>query len=104
MADVICYEKIITSLPTAHRLTKLFAKLIGYAKENTLHSRRLALRYLVSKKNTEIQLGNERIKVLAKLFDHLGKRYQNRLGGYSRIIKLGSRKGDNSSRAFFNLV
>jgi large subunit ribosomal protein L17 len=104
LADVILYEKIETSLPQARRLTKLVAKLVGWAKVNTLHSRRLALRYLVSKKNVEIKDGEEKIKVLPKLFDQLGKRYQNRPGGYSRIIKMKTRRGDSNLRVILSLV
>jgi len=64
----------------------------------------LALRYLVSKKNVEIKEGEEKIKVLPKLFDQLGKRYQNRLGGYSRIIKMKTRRGDSNLRVILSLV
>lgn len=104
LADVILYEKIETSLPQARRLTKLVAKLVGWAKVNTLHSRRLALCYLVNKKNVEMKEGEEKIKVLPKLFDQLGKRYQNRPGGYSRITKMKTRRGDNSLRVILSLV
>lgn len=104
LADVILYEKIETSLPQARRLTKLVAKLVGWAKVDTLHSRRLALRYLVSKKNVEIKEGEGKIKVLPKLFDQLGKRYQNRPGGYSRITKMKTRRGDNNLRVILSLV
>lgn len=104
LADVILYEKIETSLPQARRLTKLVAKLVGWAKVNTLHSRRLALRYLVSKKNVEMKEGEEKIKALPKLFDQLGKRYQDRPGGYSRITKMKTRRGDNSLRVILSLV
>jgi|SRR5205085_6485722 len=95
VADVILYEKIETSLPLAKSLTKLLDKLVGWAKEDNLHSRRLALRYLVNKKHSG---------VINKLFTDLKKRYQNRNGGYSRITKLGLRKGDNNLRVAFSLV
>lgn len=114
VADAILYEKIETSLPTAKSLTKLLAKLITWAKkaekekENKIlrqHLYRLALRYLVSKKRVEVKRkpNKEKEKVLDKLFTKLGKKYQDRPGGYSRIIKLGSRKGDNSLRVIFAL-
>ena len=113
VADVICYEKIETSLPMAKRLTKLLAKLITWAKraekekekkETRQHLYRLALRYLVNKKKVEFKQGKKKSKVLNKLFDDLGKRYQERPGGYSRIIKLGQRQGDNNLRVIFSLV
>jgi len=65
---------------------------------------RLALRYLVNKKKVEFKQGKKKSKVLNKLFDDLGKRYQERPGGYSRIIKLGQRQGDNNLRVIFSLV
>jgi len=95
VADVILYEKIKTSLPMAKSLTKLLAKLIGYAKLDTLHSRRMALRYLVNKKHSG---------VVNKLFTELKSKYQNREGGYSRITKLGLKKGDASLIVVFSLV
>ena len=101
MADVILYEKVETNLPMAQSLTKLLAKLIKFAKQDTLHSRRLALQYLVSKKKLEDQ---ERKKLLDKLFSDLKERYKNRTGGYSRITKLNYRVGDNNLRVIFALV
>jgi large subunit ribosomal protein L17 len=63
----------------------------------------LALRYLVNKKNVEVKQKGKKVKILSKLFNDLGKKYQNRPGGYSRVIKLGSRGGDNSLRVIFAL-
>ncbi|RHZ37632.1 50S ribosomal protein L17 [endosymbiont GvMRE of Glomus versiforme] len=114
VTDVICSKKgIETSLPTAQRLTKLLAKLITYAKkaekekekkEVRQHFYRLALRYLVNKKRVEFKQGKTKTRVLSKLFDDLGKKYQSRSGGYSRIVKLGLRRGDNNLRVVFSLV
>ncbi|CAJ0761742.1 23388_t:CDS:2, partial [Entrophospora sp. SA101] len=73
-------------------------------KEARQHLYRLALRHLVNKKRVEFRQGKKKSKVLSKLFDNLGKRYQERPGGYSRIIKLGQRQGDNSLRAFLPLA
>ena len=101
MADTILYEKVETSLPMARSLTKLLAKLIRYAKQDTLHSRRLALQYLVSKKKLEDKEGK---KLLDKLFSDLKERYKERAGGYSRITKLNYRAGDNDLRVIFSLV
>jgi large subunit ribosomal protein L17 len=115
VADVILYEKIETSLSLARNkkkndLTKLLAKLVGWAKranqepEKKQHFYRLALHHLVNKKKIEIKREGKKIRVLNELFDNLGKKYQNRPGGYSRVNKLDSRKGDNSLRVFFSLV
>ena len=95
VADTILYGKVETTQLRAKDLTILLARLIKWAKENTLHSRRLALRYLVNKKHSG---------VVNKLFTELKDKYQERNGGYSRIIKLNYRKGDNSLRVIFSLV
>ena len=95
VADALLYGKIETSQTMARYLTKLLAKLIEWAKEDTLHSRRMALRYLVNKK----QLG-----VMSKLFTELKDKYKDRKGGYSRITKLNYRVGDNNLRVIFALV
>jgi ribosomal protein L17 len=65
----------------------------------------LALRYLVNKKRIKAKkkLSKEKTNILNKLFAELGKKYQNRPGGYSRIVKLGPRSGDNSLRVIFAL-
>jgi len=115
VADAILYEKVETSLPMAKSLTKLLAKLITWAKkaekgkenkELRQHFYRLALCYLVNKKKVEVKKkqGKEKTRVLDKLFAELGKKYQDRPGGYSRINKLGSRSGDNNLRVIFSLV
>ncbi|RHZ36638.1 L17 family ribosomal protein [endosymbiont GvMRE of Glomus versiforme] len=114
VADAICYKKgIKTSLPTAKRLKKLLNKLVTYAKkaekekekkEVRQHFYRLALRYLVNKKNVKFKQGKEKIEVLDELFNKLGKKYQNQSGDCSRIIKLGRRRGDGSLRVIFSLV
>ena len=101
VADTILHEKIETSLPMARSLTKLLAKLIKYAKQDNLHSRRLALQYLVNKKKLEDKKGK---KLLDKLFSDLKERYKDRAGGYSRITKLNYRMGDNNLRVVFSLV
>lgn len=112
VADVILYEKIETCSSMTKSLTKLLAKLITWAKKaevqeakNKQHFYRLALRYLVNKKNIMTNDSNkEKLSVINKLFTDLGKRYQERQGGYSRITKLKLRRGDNNLRVIFSLV
>lgn len=95
VVDTILYGQVETSQLMAKNLTKLLAKLISWAKEDSLHSRRLALRYLVNKKH---------LGVVGKLFTEIKDKYQNRDGGYSRITKLNHRVGDNNLRVVFSLV
>ncbi|WNE41746.1 MAG: 50S ribosomal protein L17 [Mycoplasmataceae bacterium] len=106
LGEVIMFEKVVVNSSHAKMLTKLLAKVINWAKKGDLHSRRLSLRYLDNRKNNlclDPETNNE-IKLMDKLFNVLGKRYQDRQGGYSRIIKLGTRLGDNSPEVVFSLV
>lgn len=106
LAEVIMYEKVVVNSSHAKMLTKLVAKVINWAKRGDLHSRRLSLRYLDNRKNT-LSLDKEtntQIKTMDKLFNILGKRYQDRPGGYTRIIKNGKRQGDSSPEVVFSLV
>ena len=86
------HERIQTTLPKSKELRRTAEKLITIAKRGDLHSRRVAA------KNVR---DNE---VLKKLFDNIGPRYANRNGGYTRIIKLGNRLGDNAPMSIIELV
>ena len=86
------HEKIQTTLPKSKELRRTAEKLITLAKRNDLHSRRLAARRIRDK------------EVLRKLFDNIAPRYTDRPGGYTRIIKLGTRFGDGASMAVIELV
>ncbi len=87
-------ERIRTTLAKAKELRPFAEKLITLARreDNRVHARRLASRHVQS---------NE---VLKKLFDTLGPRFAGRNGGYSRILRLGPRKGDGAEMALVELV
>ncbi len=85
-------EKLTTTDVRAKELRKLVEKLITLARHGDLHSRRLALQFV---RDT---------KTVAKLFDTIAPRYNDRPGGYTRIIKLGHRAGDNASLSMIELV
>ncbi|MGL9717516.1 MAG: 50S ribosomal protein L17 [Wolbachia sp.] len=92
--SLINHEQIITTLPKAKELRPYMEKFITIAKnKNTLHGRRLLLS----------RLHNNRLAV-DKLLNVLAGRYQDRKGGYSRIIKFNTRKGDCASMAVIELV
>ncbi|MDR1139642.1 MAG: 50S ribosomal protein L17 [Rickettsiales bacterium] len=92
--SLINHEQIITTLPKAKELRPYVEKFITIAKnKNTLHGRRLLLS----------RLHNNRL-VADKLLNVLAGRYQDRKGGYSRIIKFNTRKGDCASMAVIELV
>ena len=84
--------RIITTVPKAKELRPFAEKLISLGKRETLHARRRALRIV------------RRKSVVRKLFDSLAPRYADRQGGYTRIIRLGFRKGDSAEMALIELV
>ena len=86
------HERITTTLAKAKVLRRYAEKLVTLSKKETLHARRQALAKIRSK------------AVVAKLFDTLSARYAQRPGGYTRIIKLGPRRGDMTEMAIIELV
>lgn len=86
------HERIVTTTPKAKELRKLADQMMTLAKRGDLHARRQALSVMRSK------------KVVAKLFDELKNGYMDRSGGYTRIIKTGSRIGDAAPMAIIELV
>jgi large subunit ribosomal protein L17 len=91
-ASLIKHEQIVTTLPKAKELRPIVEKLITLAKKGDLHSRRIA----ASRIGDEAQA--------KKLFDVLGPRYQDRQGGYTRVLKAGFRYGDAAPMAVIELV
>jgi len=85
-------ERIRTTLAKAKATRPVAEKMITLAKKNSLHSRRLALRFIYKK------------DVVKKLFDEIGPRFSERPGGYTRIVKIGPRAGDGAEMAFLELV
>jgi large subunit ribosomal protein L17 len=85
-------ERITTTLAKAKELRPFAEKLVTMSKKETLHARRQVYRHIHDG------------KVVAKLFDSLSARYAQRPGGYTRIIKLGPRRGDNAEMAIIELV
>lgn len=86
------HERIVTTVPKAKEAKKIAEKMITLAKRGDLHARRQALSYIQSK------------DVVAKLFDEIQSQYQDRQGGYTRIIRTGTRYGDAASMAILELV
>ena len=91
--DVIMHESIITTETRAKEVRKFVDKMITYGKNGTLVSRRKALAFLHN--------DNE---VVSKVFNDLAKRYENRDGGYTRIVKLAERRGDDALEVKLELV
>ena len=91
--DVIMHESIVTTEARAKEVRKFVDKMITYGKKETLVSRRKALAFLHN--------DNE---VVAKIFNELVPRYKERNGGYTRIIKLAERRGDDALEVKLELV
>ena len=92
VTSVIEHERIVTTVPKAKAIQPLVEKMITLAKRDTLHTRRQAAAFL------------ETPEALKKLFDKLGTRFGQRSGGYTRIVRLGNRKGDGAEQAMIELV
>ncbi len=91
-ASLFRHERITTTTARAKELRPYAERLITLARRGDLHARRLAARRIAER------------DVLAKLFDEIGPRYAERPGGYTRILKLGNRKGDAAEMALIELV
>ncbi len=92
VTDLLRYEKIRTTEAKAKETQAMAEKMITFGKDGTLHARRQALAFIRDP------------KVVAKLFDVLAKRYADRQGGYTRVVKLGIRLGDAAPIALIELV
>jgi large subunit ribosomal protein L17 len=92
VTSVIEQERVITTVPKAKAVKPLVDRMITLAKRDTLHTRRQAAAFL------------ETPAAVKKLFDTLGTRFGQRPGGYTRIVKLGFRKGDGAEQAMLELV
>ena len=91
--EVIMNESITTTETRAKEARKFVDKMITYGKKGDLVSRRKALAFL-----------NNDSKIVDKVFNDLAKRFENRNGGYTQILKLGERRGDDSLMVILKLV
>ncbi len=92
VTSLMQYEKIVTTDTKAKELRRVADKMITLGKKGTLHARRQALSFIRDRDVTQ------------KVFDELSPRYVDRTGGYTRIIKLGRRVGDNAALSQIELV
>ena len=91
--DVINNGYVVTTEARAKEVRKFVEKMITYGKDGSLVSRRKALAFLHNDKD-----------VVAKVFDELAKKYETRTGGYTRIIKLKERRGDDALEVKLELI
>jgi large subunit ribosomal protein L17 len=92
VTSIIEHERVVTTVTKAKAVRPLVDKMITLAKRDTLHTRRQAAAFL------------ETPDALKKLFDKLGTRFGQRNGGYTRVVRLGWRKGDGAEQAMVELV
>lgn len=115
VADLICHEQIVTTEAKARTTRSAAEKMITLAKRGLarkdsnpageIHARRLAAARLPETRVVEDKDGYfEEINVVKKLFDEVAPRYEDRPGGYTRLVKIGKRPGDNAEMAVLMLV
>jgi large subunit ribosomal protein L17 len=92
VTDLLRNETVQTTEAKAREIRRVSEKVITRGKKGTLHERRLAAAFLTDE------------QVVRKLFDELGQRYEDRPGGYTRMTKLGQRKGDAAPMAIVELL
>ncbi|CUH95179.1 hypothetical protein P22_1249 [Propionispora sp. 2/2-37] len=92
LTSFFAYERIETTEAKAKEISGLAEKMITLAKRGDLHARRQVLSYLMDE------------EVVKKLFDSIAPKYADRQGGYTRIMKLGPRRGDAAPMAILELV
>lgn len=97
-ADVIVHERVETTEAKAKELRSTVDKMITLGKRGDLHARRQAAAFLYNKKTDDDE------QVLQKLFGEIAERYEDRQGGYTRILKVGPRRGDGANMAIIELV
>ncbi len=89
---LLTHERIKTTEPKAKEVRILVDRLIGWGKKGDVHSRRLAMAELKDK------------ELVHRLFDDIAPRFEDRDGGYTRILKIGPRKGDAAPMVIIELV
>ena len=92
MTSLFKEEKITTTEPRAKEVRSIAERMVTLAKKGDLAARRQALRYIYDE------------EVVRKLFNNIGPRYTSRSGGYTRILKVGQRRGDAAEMVILELV
>ena len=92
VTSLLRHERIVTTTPKAKELKRIADKIITLAKKGTPHARRIAYRDVRD------------VEVLQKLFGSIADRFQTRPGGYTRLVRVSRRAGDNAELALIELV
>ncbi|WLR50990.1 50S ribosomal protein L17 [Bacillus tianshenii] len=99
-ADLFINERIETTEAKAKELRSIAEKMITFGKRGDLHARRQAAQFIRNEVANE-ETGED---VLQKLFSDIAPRYEDRQGGYTRIMKVGPRRGDGAPMVIIELV
>jgi large subunit ribosomal protein L17 len=92
LASLIEHERITTTLAKAKELRPVAERVVTRGKQDTVHARRMVRRWVPDR------------DLVRKLFDDIAPRFEDRPGGYLRIVKLGPRKGDGAEQAILEFV
>ncbi|BCW92969.1 MAG: 50S ribosomal protein L17 [Acidobacteriota bacterium] len=92
LLSLIKHERIITTLPKAKELRPIAERMVTLGRKNSVHARRLVNRWISDR------------DLIKKLFSEIAPRFATRPGGYTRIVKLGPRKGDGAELAILEFV
>ncbi len=92
LSSLVLHGRITTTLPKAKELQPIFEKCVTKGKRGTVHARRQVRQWISSR------------ELVKKLFDDIAPRMEDRNGGYTRVLKLGPRKGDGAEMAILELV
>ncbi len=98
VSELIVHERVTVTFGIAKDVVKMADRLVTYAKKGDLHHRRLAASVV-----RDI-LADKEVTALEKLFTEIGPRYASRNGGYTRILKLTNRRGDDAPMAIVEFV
>lgn len=108
VTDLFINERIKTTEARAKEIQPIAEKMITLGKRGDLHARRQAAAFVrITRSNTENDkevTHNKRVNAVKKLFEEIAPRYKDRNGGYTRILKLGTRRGDGAPMAIIELV
>jgi len=115
VADLICHEQIVTTeakarmlRPTAEKVITLAKRGIERGKEDpsaAVHARRLVAARIARHRRVQVEGGKfDDVDVVQKLFNEIAPRFADRPGGYTRIVKMNQRAGDNAKMAMIMLV
>ncbi|WP_066189275.1 50S ribosomal protein L17 [Gracilibacillus timonensis] len=96
--DLIIHERIETTEAKAKELRSVVDKMVTLGKRGDLHARRQAASFLYNAEASEEE------DAVQKLFNDIAGRYEDRQGGYTRVLKLGPRRGDGADMAIIELV